>query len=176
LKPKKEISLKNVSKIGVGSFIFICILTIGGMGSALAEDSSKNITRWRGGPQIGLSPYTGLIGAELQKRHWGVTIGFPGNIGVRYYLNETGDRWFFGFHAALLNIDEDETEDGIRYKKQKFTFLGSGAGYKWRWLDSWELTLNLSIEYVKQELENDSTTKTDEYISVDPGIAIGYSF
>jgi hypothetical protein len=168
--------MNTISKIGVGLFLFFNVFTIMGMGSVLADDSSENFSRWRGGPQIGFSPYTGVIGAELQKGHYGLTIGMPASLGIRYYLDDRGYRWFFGAHAMYYSIDKDETKDGIRYENKDSTYAGLGFGYKWRWKNHWDLIVSLSIAYYKEELENDFADRTDEYISAMPGVAIGYSF
>ena len=143
---------------------------------AMAEDSINNSDRLRVGPHVGFSPYTGLIGAEFQKGHMGFTLGIPLSAGIRYYFDENGYRWFLGAHAMYYSIEDDETKDGVRYEEKDSTFAGLGFGYKWRWKNHWDLTLNLSVAYYRERLTNDSVERTDEYIAVLPGITIGYTF
>jgi len=155
----------------------ISVVTVSGIDPVIAGDSSEDSLRWRGGPHIGFSYYTGVIGAELQKEHWGFTIGIPAAIGVRYYLDNIGYRWFFGAHAMNYNIDDaNETKDGIRYEELSSTAAGLGVGYKWRLKNHWDITLSLSIVWDRNELKNDYVSRTDDYILAMPGLTLGYTF
>lgn len=176
LKTRKDLELGTIYRIVIGLAIIGSVMTLIGTNSAFADDTSKDNARWRGSPNIGFSPYTGIIGAEIQRSHFGLTIGLPTCLGLRYYPDKKGYRWFFGAHAMYYDLEKDQTKNGIRYDSQKSTILGLGFGYKWRWRNHWELTASLSIVYNKEEIENDAASRTDEYILPMPGIAFGYSF
>lgn len=62
---------------------------------------------WGGTPHLGFSPYTGLIGVEIQNSHFGLTLGLPASIGVKYYFDEKGDRFFVGAHALRMEFDPE---------------------------------------------------------------------
>jgi len=169
--------MKIISKIVIGLFVVFSVVAVSGIEPVLVDDSSEDSLRWRGGLHFGVSQYTGIIGAELQKCHWGFTIGMPAALGVRYYLGERGYRWFFGAHAMYYDIDEaDEIKDGIRYEERTSTTAGLGMGYKWRLKNHWDIILSLSIAYQRDELKNDFVSRTDDYILAIPGLTIGYTF
>jgi hypothetical protein len=86
-------------------------------------------SEWRAGPHIGFSPYTGIIGVEIQKGHYGVTLGLPECIGFKYYPDERGYRWFYGVHAMHFSTDENGTEGFFPYNK--ITDTMAGAGFEW---------------------------------------------
>ncbi|MCP4746649.1 MAG: DUF3575 domain-containing protein [Desulfobacteraceae bacterium] len=168
--------MKTITKICA---IFVTVLSavmIMGADSAKADHSFENSQKLRGGLHAGFSAYTGIIGAEIQKGHFGLTLGIPACLGLRYYFDETGARWFLGAHGMYFNVEEEETKDGIRYDEIDSTLAGAGIGYKWRWNDHWDLTLNLSLAYYKEKYTGDYATRTDEYITVVPGISFGYTF
>ncbi|MDA8137973.1 MAG: DUF3575 domain-containing protein [Desulfobacteraceae bacterium] len=132
--------------------------------------------QWRGGPHAGFSPYTGIIGGELQYEHWGFTIGAPAALGVRYYLGEDGTRWFIGAHGMWYKLKEDEDKDGIHYTDQEHYYTGGGFGYKWRFKDHWDLVASLSLAYYSEQYSNPNTKRTETGILLFPGLTIGYSF
>ena len=154
----------------------LSFVSVSGIEPVMADDSPEDSLSWRGGPHIGFSYYTGLIGAELQKVHWGFTIGLPAAMGVRYYIDNKGYRWFFGAHSMYYTLDDaDETKDGIRYDELTSTSAGIGAGYKWRLKNHWDITLSLSISWDREELKNDYVSRKDDYIMATPGLTLGYT-
>lgn len=142
---------------------------------AFAEESPTT-QEWQGGPHVGFSPYTGIIGAEIQKGHYGITLGVPTCIGFKYYPDERGYRWFFGLHAMHFSVDEHETVNNIPYNESTNTYTGAGFGYRWRWWDHLDLTLSLSATYEKEKLNGMYGNRTDKFLSVLPGLTIGYTF
>lgn len=131
---------------------------------------------WQGGLHVGFSPYTGLIGAEIQKGHYGVTLGLPTCIGLKYYPDERGYRWFFGLHAMHFGLDEQETVDNVNYNKSSNTYAGAGFGYRWRWWNHLDLTLSLSATYEKERRTGFYGSRTDEGLYVLPGLTVGGTF
>ncbi len=140
-------------------------------------DELESSPTWRGGPHFGFSPFMGALGAEIQKGHFGLTIGIPASVGIKYYPDNQGYRWFFGAHAMNYNIDDEDTEeDGIIYEEEENTLIGFGFGYKWLWKSKWDLNLGISITHFEEELSNDYMTRTETSIRLLPTITFGYTF
>jgi hypothetical protein len=139
-------------------------------------DEPQTAPEWRGGPHIGFSPYTGIIGAEIQNGHYGLTLGVPTCIGFKYYPDERGYRWFFGLHAMYFSLDEQKTVGNIPYNGSTNTYAGAGFGYRWRWWDHLDLTLSLSATYEKEKQTGSYGNRTDESLYAFPGLTIGGSF
>lgn len=163
------------------AFIIVLLFAV----QAFAEETPEDqvpveklpvVSEWRGGPHIGFSPYTGIIGAEIQKGHYGVTLGLPECIGFKYYPDERGYRWFYGFHAMHFSVSESETVDNVPYNKSAYTFVGAGFGYRWRWWDHLDLTLSLSAEYGKTIYTGFFGSKTEQSVGALPGLTLGYTF
>ena len=156
-------------------FIIVMILTLFLTKPALAGPSN-NPSEVHGGFHLGFSPYSGIIGAELQRGKYSLTLGLPASIGLRYYFNEQPNSWFVGAHALYYDIDEEETIEGIRYDEKEVLISGMGTGHKWRFKDHWDLVLSLSLVYKKEEFRNSYAKRTEESIGALPGITIGYTF
>jgi len=86
---------------------------------------------WRPGIHIGFSPDMGMLGAEFQKGRYGITVGFPGNIGFKIYPGEQGTGLFYMAHAMYFAGEDDETIDDIEYDSYRNFDAGLGFGYKW---------------------------------------------
>ncbi len=142
---------------------------------AFAEEP-QTIQEWHGGPHIGFSLYTGIIGAEIQKGHYGVTLGIPTCIGFKYYPDERGYRWFFGIHAMRFSLDEQKAVGNIPYNESINTYAGAGFGYRWRWWDHLDLTLSLSATFEQEKLTGLYGNRTDNILSALPGLTIGGTF
>lgn len=153
----------------------VLIMTLLLAAPAFAEEPQKT-QEWQGGPHIGFSPYTGIIGAEIQKGHYGVTLGLPTCIGLKYYPDERGYRWFFGLHAMHFSIDKDQRVNNIPYNESTNTYAGAGFGYRWRWWDHLDLTLSLSATYENDNLTGSYGNRTDVSLYALPGLTIGGTF
>ena len=164
----------NIRRGYVMLFVF-AIISVFLINPVLA-DPSQETSETQGGFHLGFSPYTGVIGAELQRGKYSLTLGIPASIGLRYYFNEQPKSWFLGAHAMYYNIDKDETKDGIRYTEKEVMISGLGFGHKWRYKDHWDLILSMSLVYNKEEFKNGIVKRTEESIGALPGITIGYSF
>jgi len=145
-------------------------------GSAFAANSSRMNPRWSGGAHVGISPYVGLIGLELQQDNFGLTLGWPASIGVRYYFDPSGTQWFLGTHILHYDIERDRTKDGVRYTEQKGTLVGMGVGYKLRVKTHWDFTLSFSLAYQNETLRNPTQSRTEEKVLSLPGLTVGYAF
>ena len=60
---------------------------------------------WYIGPRIGISPYTGIIGLEIQNRHFALSLGFPTTVGLKYYFKPYGHSWFVGPRFLHMDIE-----------------------------------------------------------------------
>ncbi len=138
--------------------------------------SADDYSDVQGGLHVGFSPYSGIIGGELQTGHYGLILGVPASLGVRYFFREQRDRWFIGAHVMYYESEEEETKKGIRYDELKVLLTGFGFGHKWRFKEHWDFILSLSLAYQKEEYSNSYAELTEEALGVLPGITIGYTF
>ncbi len=163
-------------KVIVGAFIVVFFLGDAFSDSAFAAEASDMNAPWGGSVNLGFSPYLGGVGLELQQSNFGLTLGLPASIGVRYYFDPSGTQWFLGTHVLHYDVEDDETKDGVLYKEVEATWWGAGVGYKWRWAAHWDLTFSLSLVYEKEKYKNATATREEETIWSVPGITIGYAF
>ena len=156
------------------SLIIICTALVL-MLAALEESGAQNQTtnNWHIGPRIGYSGYTGIIGLEAQRQHIAFTIGFPGSVGIKYYIEPEGDSVFLG--GFLQHFDNDAT-NLVYSAKTAMTIGGLGGGYRWRWGNSWDLSLSIAGAYGEWEEKSGGSTRTIKFTGVLPGLTVGYRF
>lgn len=164
-----------IARKNINNIVIHIILVLLSVVPAFAEEP-QTIQEWQGGLHIGFSPYTGIIGAEIQNGNYGVTLGLPACIGFKYYPDDRGYRWFLGLHAMRFSLNEQQTIDNTSYDKSTNTYLGAGLGYRWRWWDHLDLTLSLSATYEKNELTGSYGNRTDASIYPFPGLTVGGTF
>ena len=172
-KDKRMRRMVNIGRwmVAVGLIVWIQAATL-----ALAEENKADEVPFHGGIHAGFSMYTGVLGVELTQGHWGFSMGMPVAIGVKYYSDKEGYRWFAGAHGMYQHVEDKTTEDGIRYDEQTYGYAGLGLGYKWRFKFHWDLCLSLSTVYYRRLLENDTESRRDDYVSLFPGLTLGYTF
>lgn len=153
----------------------IIIFVLGNFASVYAaEDQISPQTNW--GIDIGFSPYIGIIGLEVQRNAFSISIGPPACIGLRYYMNGAGTRWFCGLHHMRYETENSEADDGIVYDTCENEISGLGFGYKWRWWQHLDLTFNLSIAYHQSNFENIDHYRKEKVAFLFPGLTLGYRF
>ncbi|GAB6095106.1 hypothetical protein JCM14469_13580 [Desulfatiferula olefinivorans] len=155
-------------------FVFHCIFFCTIHDAAANQISDQE--NWFIGPRIGLSAFTGLVGAEIQYRNVALSFGIPECVGLKYYFSVPKHSWFIGGYFSKWDLTDDETKDGIKYTEQTNTEGGFGGGYRWRWGSGWDLSLSLAIAYGQEELSNTTALRTERFIGIRPGITAGYSF
>jgi len=154
--------------------IFLVVST-GFVFSSFAEES-PGLQEWRVGPHLGFSLYTGMLGAEIQKGHYGLTLGLPDSIGLKYYPDERGYRWFYGLHVLKNYLDENKVIDSVPYDRVTVIYSGLGFGYRWRWFDHLDLTASLSATYISEKRTGPYAKRTEKSLGPYPGITLGYTF
>ena len=95
-------------------------------------------------PRIGFSTLTGLIGIELQYKHFAFNIGdFMGTevkhcltYGIKYYFKSHHSTWYFGLGGGTA-LDEFIGENNWRQH------IGFILGYRWRWGKGWDFNLGI---------------------------------
>lgn len=170
-----EVTRKMIAARKTLSIIIFFVISMVFVLSSFADDA-PGLHEWRGGPHIGFSLYTGIIGAEIQKGHYGLTLGLPESIGFKFYPDERGYRWFYGLHVLKNHIDEKEVIDNIPYDKTTVVYSGLGFGYRWRWFDHLDLSASLSATYVSEKRTGPYAKRTEKFLGAYPGITIGYTF
>ncbi len=117
--------------------------------SAAAEEKDFYIT-----PRIGFSTLTGLVGIELQHKHFAFDIGYYFSeepekegeynrfltYGIKYYFKPHRSTAYIGLGgvtALVKIIDEDDGGTGI----------GFILGYRWRWGKGWDFNLGIGAGF-----------------------------
>ncbi|MBK8871262.1 MAG: DUF3575 domain-containing protein [Elusimicrobia bacterium] len=156
--------------------ILSLILLFWGVSSARGEQAEN----WYIGPRVGfVSPFTGILGFEIQRRHFALCAGLPGTYGAKYYFSFPRKSWYVGLYVTRFNYTPEtvEYEEGVPYDKKMVRRQGVGGGYRWRWGSGWDLDLSLGVGTVKDTAEYRGVetlrwTGTD----IKAGPTIGYSF
>ena len=135
--------------------------------SAVAKEKNFYIT-----PRIGVSTLTGLIGIELQYKHFAFDIGYIKGTppdedvnhdltyGIRYYFEPHRSTAYIGLGGwidLVKIIDEDEGR----------TTIGFILGYRWRWGKGWDFNLGIGPAFSKGK---------GAFVPPMFDIALGYSF
>lgn len=155
--------------------MFLCYVVMAAATPARAEENQPE-PQWRGGPHVGLTPYSGVFGAEVSRGRLGVTLGIPLSLGVKYYSDDQGYRWFVVAHAMHMDVEQDNSIKNVAYDRVDDTTVGVGFGYRWRWRNHWDLTASLSAVYQRERFSNDFVTVTEESVWPFPGLSFGYTF
>ena len=122
--------------------LFFMLLFIGIVHFSLGEEIDHKdfyIT-----PRIGFSTFSGLIGIELQYKHFAFNIGdFTGEkvkhcltYGIKYYFKSHHSTWYFGLGGGTA-LDEFIGENNWRQH------IGFILGYRWRWGKGWDFNLGI---------------------------------
>ena len=149
----------------------VVVLTMVLAGSARAEKEVYVI------PKVGISAFTGVLGLEVQYKHFALDVGFPASGGLRYYARPSRHSWFGGIYGMGFGYDHDETRDGVAYDHASMIQAGVGGGYRWLWRDRWSLELGLAIGNGKERWSNrygQSTERTATFLW--PVAAFGIAF
>lgn len=126
---------------------------------------------------FGISPFDGVLGLEYQYGHHSVGAGWPGHFSYRYYFGPREDSAFWGLYAGSYDVDDEETVDGLLFLDYERRFYGAGTGRRWQWPSGWTVTTSLALEYYEKEYSNPGLrTRTEDGLSLMPGIAVGYRF
>ena len=132
------------------------------------DERLENKEAWFIGPRIGLSPYTGILGVELQYKHAALTAGWPKSIGLKYYFVDSGHSGFIGGSFKRYSFVD-------RYNRNVTqTQFGGGPGYRWRWGSGWDLSMSVSFLYLIEGYEG--VALDEKGLVIFPGITFGYSF
>lgn len=113
--------------------------------SVVAKEKDFYIT-----PRIGFSTFTGLVGIELQHKHFAFDIGYYFSeepekegeynhfltYGIKYYFKSHHSTWYFGLGGGTA-LDEFIGENNWRQH------IGFILGYRWRWGKGWDFNLGI---------------------------------
>jgi len=132
---------------------------------------------------IGISPFTGVLGFEAQKKNHSVSIGLPDRISYRYYSNPYQDTKFWGLYLGGYSLSESDTNkkyslNGVNYSDVERSYIGVGAGYRWQWPSGWNVSASIAIEYFDEKYSDATSTlsDTDSGLFPFPGINVGFKF
>lgn len=130
---------------------------------------------------FGVSAFECMLGAEIQKGSHSLGLGVCGQVSYRYYSNPFGDSRLYGLYAGhssgYQQYESKKEIDGVIYEDKESMYAGFGAGYRWQWLSSWNVTTSLAIHYMDEEYSNPGQPKKKETsVILFPGITAGYKF
>lgn len=175
LMAKERFSSIKRSVFIICTSVFI-MLAPSGASSEQPGGQDQNGNNWRVGPRIGLSGYTGLIGFEVQRRHFAFAAGFPGNVGLKYYIMPEGHSWFAGGHFVHFKTNTSDFKYSGYGGRTVWTEYGLGGGHRWRWGTGWDLSLSAGVAYIKEEEFSGPKKRITKSIGIRPGVTVGYSF
>lgn len=139
--------------------------------AAIAPLAAAEPATWRIGARLGMALTTGAAGVEVQRGHYAVAGGamcfpnvfstgvtcFPA-LGMRYYVDESGDTWSFDLFHWSLGRDEG-------------TFTGIAAERHWRWRHGWQVSAGIGVGRLDDEDADDEDTT-----AFWPSFCVGFSF
>ncbi len=123
-------------------------------------------------PRVGVSAFSGVVGAEIQKHNIAFDVGMMilkyrvGTYGgLKYYFSSKRCSWFAGLCMGRATNPEEEGYGNLLF--------GLATGYRWLWSSGWNITLGggFALFIVKEADKKDETM-----IIPIPEFAIGYSF
>lgn len=131
--------------------------------------------------RFGVSPFLGVLSAEYQTDHYGIGIGFPGQLAVSYYRNPGRDSFFYSAAIATYEDDSfDDYEDGYHFDRRNTESATLGGGYRWLWSSGWNVTTSAGVQYNRSHYKNDGyawvNSLEKETVGLVMGIAAGYAF
>ncbi len=127
-------------------------------------------------PKIGFSPFTGIVGLEVQHKHLALDLGIPLSGGIRYYFRPERHSWFAGLYGMGWGYDHDETKDSVPYTHYALITGGAAGGYRWLWRSRWSLELGLALGYQEQTWTNSTAKRWESSIALWPLAAFGIAF
>ena len=160
---------------------FIALTLIFTSTSLLASEHEGSTAKYRDSisfdARFGFSPYLGIIGLEIQKEHYALGLGLPGNLGFTYYDKPQSDSIFYSVGIGQFSDDEyNDTKDGVYYTDFESQFFSAGAGYRWYWPSGWNITASLSIQFSSDEYKNSYQVLEEDVVILFPGLMAGYVF
>ena len=175
---RKPFKLYKYSELTFGQtaifFILFLLIPILAQASPNEQETLGTVfekEEWYIGPRLGYSPFTSIVGLEIQHRHFALSFGFPLKAGFKYYFKPYRHSWFVGGSFSYFKTDSKdfsgdttETEGGV------------GGGFRWRWGTGWDFSISLSVLYGEKKEENGFLVRKEKYIGIRPGITVGYSF
>ncbi len=127
--------------------------------------------------KLGLSPYTGLLGVEIQKGKWSLGLGVPGNVSLKRYMHANDDSVFYGVYWNQYKDNSyDDYEQGAYFDSFERKSYGIGAGYIWLWESGWNVSTGLSVSEFEKEYTNSDFKLTKDGVRIELELSAGYKF
>ena len=153
----------------------IMVMCLSLLSSGLVAEESTSEYMFNG--KLGISPYTGLLGLEVQKGKWSLGVGFPVSVSVKRYQYENEDSLFYGVYwNNLTDNSYDDYEDGILFDEYERESYGLGVGYMWLWESGWNTSTGLSVGEYKKEYTNANLKYFEEGYNLNVELSVGYKF
>lgn len=150
--------------------VALCLLAVNVYAEEVSSDFSFN-------GKLGVSPYTGLLGVEIQKGKWSLGLGVPGNLSIKRYMHANEDSVFYGVYWSQYKDNSyDDYEQGAYFDSYERKSYGVGAGYIWLWVSGWNVSTGLSVGEFEKQYSNSNFTLTEDGIRIDLELSVGYKF
>ncbi|KZZ45327.1 hypothetical protein A3758_14460 [Oleiphilus sp. HI0118] len=128
---------------------------------------------------LGASHLDGVLAFEVINDNHAVSLGFPWRLSYKYFLSADTDSYLIGVYAGQFDGDHDDAlVNGANYDDVEHRFVGFGAGYRWYYDDTVNLSLTININYEEEHFSNpgNSDRYTDYELKWMPGIIGGIRF
>jgi hypothetical protein len=153
----------------------VMVMCLSLLSSGLLAEESGSEYMFNG--KLGVSPYTGFLGLEVQKGKWSLGVGFPASVSVKRYQYENEDSLFYGVYWNNLTDNRyDDYEEGILFDKYERESYGVGVGYMWLWESGWNTSTGLSVGEYKKEYTNANLKYFEEGYNLNLELSVGYKF
>lgn len=153
----------------------IMVMCLSLLSSGLLAEESSSEYMFNG--KLGASPYTGILGFEVQKGKWSLGVGFPVSVSVKHYQYENEDSLFYGVYwNKFTDNSYDDYKEGILFDEYERESYGVGAGYIWLWKSGWNASTGISISEFEKEYANSNLKYFEEGYSVNFELSVGYKF
>ncbi len=120
-------------------------------GAVLADGSVGSDSGYHFNVAMGASPYTGILGFEVQRANWGLGVGAPGSISMKYFKTPDADSLYAGvFWNDSNNKEFNDYKDGIYFHERHRQAGGVGLGYRWLWSSGLNCSTGLATSKVKE--------------------------
>lgn len=150
--------------------VALCLLAVNLCAQENGSDFSLN-------GKLGLSPYTGLLGVEIQKGKWSLGLGVPGNLSVKHYMHENKDSVFYGVYWNQYKDNSyDDYEQGAYFDSYERKSYGVGAGYIWIWESGWNVSTGVSVSEFEKQYANSDFKLTKDGVRIELELSAGYKF
>ncbi|WGL16027.1 hypothetical protein PVT68_14775 [Microbulbifer bruguierae] len=156
--------------------IFLVAVCINAIAQESHDEDKKN-NKIEYNVKFGSSPFTGILGLEIQKNKWAIGFGTPLSVSLKRYFREDENSPYLGVYLYDRTQDDfDDYEEGIYFQERQRKSYGIGGGYQWLWKSGWNLSLGGSVGDVKETYSRGSMEMTKREYDLYLDLNVGFKF